>query len=182
MPRNRWPSRPLEDRFWEKVDKTTNPDGCWVWTGAVTAPGQHGRIWVASEGRKVIASRVSWEMHFGPIPAGHEVCHTCDNPPCVYPGHLFLGTHRVNMQDASAKGRTGPQIADWTLCRNGHVLAVTGYTSPSTGRRRCRACSRESRRRRHASWSAEERRARRYVGKTPAAMSAAADKLGEAMG
>lgn len=158
MPRNRWPSRPLEARFWEKVRKGP---GCWEWIGSATAPGMHGRIWVSELKRRVIASRVSWEMHFGPIPPGMEVCHSCDNPPCVRPDHLFLGTHRANMVDASRKGRTGPQIADWSLCRQGHTLTDDNVRRSKTGRRRCLTCARAGSRERYAALTPEERRAQR---------------------
>jgi hypothetical protein len=101
------PVRPLEDRFWEKVDKSGD---CWLWTGARDQHG-YGSLSVAHEGRErrrsvpVKASRVSWQIHNGPIPAGMWVLHRCDNPPCVRPDHLFLGTQLDNMRDASAKGR-----------------------------------------------------------------------------
>jgi hypothetical protein len=178
MPRNRWPSRPLEDRFWEKVRK--GPD-CWVWVGAVSAPGQHGRIWVAEERRKVIASRVSWTMHNGPIPDGMEVCHRCDNPPCVRPDHLFLGTHRANMRDASDKGRAGPGVV--THCRKGHVLAETAVVDRRTGRRRCVVCRREGQRRRrilrHKDLVHDAALCRRQ---TPEALRRAAETMEGAMG
>lgn len=91
---------PLEERFWAKVDKTND---CWIWTGSRDQRG-YGRI---KNGGNKLASRISWEMHFSPIPPGMFVCHHCDNPPCVRPNHLFLGTQQDNMQDMRAKHRGG---------------------------------------------------------------------------
>lgn len=95
MPR----SAPLEDRFWVKVRKS---DGCWEWTAA-SKQGGYGKIAVGR--RLMLAHRVSWELANGPIPDGLLVCHTCDNPPCVRPDHLFLGTQTDNMRDAVRKNR-----------------------------------------------------------------------------
>lgn len=93
--------RPLDERFWEKV--VTSPDSCWLWTGA-QSPRGYGAF-VVSRGDVRTASRVSWELVNGPIPDGLWVLHRCDNPPCVNPDHLFLGTHQDNMDDMAQKGR-----------------------------------------------------------------------------
>lgn len=91
--------RALEDRFWEKVVKS---DGCWVWQAATfQGYGVFGR----ADGQSVRAHRMSWEMHNGPIPDGLNVLHHCDNPPCVRPDHLFLGTTADNQQDMRSKHR-----------------------------------------------------------------------------
>ena len=109
--------QPVEARFWSFVNKT---DGCWLWTGATRGTG-YGAIKVASKDTN--ASRVAWLLTRGPIFDGLHVLHRCDNPLCVRPDHLFLGTPLDNMRDASAKGRlargeanprsklTGPQVA-----------------------------------------------------------------------
>lgn len=89
----------LKERFWAKVKRE---DGCWEWTAHIDDWG-YG---VFRVNRKLCkAHRVSWEWENGPIPDGSLVLHRCDNPKCVRPDHLFLGTPKDNMRDASAKGR-----------------------------------------------------------------------------
>ena len=89
------------NRFWDKVDKTTTPDDCWEWK-AVKLKG-YGQFWFKD--KMALAHRVSWELSFGPIPNGLNVLHKCDNPSCVNPAHLFLGTPKDNAQDSLKKGR-----------------------------------------------------------------------------
>ena len=93
---------PIERRFWSKVNKTSD---CWLWVGAADRQG-YGRIKTSTT---VLAHRKSWEIHNGPIPDGLLVCHKCDNPPCVRPDHLFLGTNDDNMADMVQKGRAPRQ-------------------------------------------------------------------------
>jgi len=91
---------PLDLRFWRKVNKT---DGCWLWTAMTDASG-YGRIQIGRVA--ALAHRVSWEMANGPIPAGRQVLHHCDNRPCVRPDHLFLGDNAANVADRVAKKRS----------------------------------------------------------------------------
>lgn len=81
--------------------------GCWEWLGFLNEWG-YGRF--NMNGRKILAHRASWEIHFGPIYLGALVCHKCDNPSCVNPNHLFLGSVKDNAVDMAAKGRqNGPR-------------------------------------------------------------------------
>lgn len=88
------------DRFWSKVD----PSGdCWEWT-AHRKPGGYGQFTV-TKGQFHTAHAVSYALTHGPIPPGMVICHRCDNPPCVNPDHLFMGTQVDNALDMFAKGR-----------------------------------------------------------------------------
>ncbi len=89
-----------EARFWNKVDKSGS---CWQWKAAVFKQGGYGHFRINDKSFR--AHRLSWELANGQIPDGMCVLHACDNPPCVKPAHLWLGSHAENMADSAQKGR-----------------------------------------------------------------------------
>lgn len=94
----------LSDRFWSKVD--ASGAHCWEWVGA-RSPQNYGQLWHPVRKKVLNATHFSIYLTTGEWPAtGMHVCHKCDNPPCVRPDHLFVGTRSDNMQDSAAKGRS----------------------------------------------------------------------------
>jgi hypothetical protein len=89
--------------FWNSIDKTSSPKGCWLWTRSVMKSGGYGQMTVNKQWWR--AHVLSWTIANGPVPDGMCVCHECDVPRCVRPDHLFLGTRNDNMQDMIQKGR-----------------------------------------------------------------------------
>lgn len=96
---------PILERFWSKVDKSNGPLGCWLWTGGKQTS-EHGVIFYSKTGR-YLAHRFCFKLMYGDmINEKPCVCHKCDNPSCVNPLHLFLGTITDNNNDRQKKGRT----------------------------------------------------------------------------
>lgn len=93
----------FKDRFWSKVEMIPFHE-CWEWTASVLGHG-YGQLSRDSDGNMIKAHRASYILHFGDIPAGMQVCHKCDNPRCVRPEHLFIGTSQDNHNDQKKKNR-----------------------------------------------------------------------------
>lgn len=94
--------KPTEERFWSKV-QILQENECWIWQGSTNRAG-YGRIFV-ERGKYEMTHRFSYFLHYGIEPSKYQVCHSCDNPPCVNPHHLWLGTATENAQDCKNKGR-----------------------------------------------------------------------------
>ena len=96
------------ERFFKWTD-VKGPNECWPWKGSIKN-GWHGQ-WRARDGSIELTHRAAWRLMKGPIPCGMFVLHKCDNPPCVNPTHLFLGTQSDNLKDMWAKGRGRPGVS-----------------------------------------------------------------------
>lgn len=93
---------PISELLLRKI--AVAPSGCWEWTGKrQTGPCPYGHQRLRK--RTYLAHRLSWEIANGPIPAGMVICHACDNPPCINPAHLFIGSRSDNQNDMYKKSR-----------------------------------------------------------------------------
>jgi len=115
-------------------ENSTLRDECWEWNGARN---DHGYGRKMSGSKESYTHRLAWTWANGPIPSGGHICHSCDNPPCCNPHHLFLGTREDNMRDSVRKGRHHNK--NKVTCRAGHKYSGSNLRI-YRGRRECRAC------------------------------------------
>ena len=123
-------------RFWDR--KVVSPTGCWEWAGARDKDGYGQTPPLDGRSGAVRAHRLAWTLTNGPIPKGLLVCHHCDNPACINPDHLWLGTSTDNNRDRERKGRGRYANVTITHCPRGHEYS--GERWPSSGQRICRTC------------------------------------------
>lgn len=135
----------LEERLLSRLIERAN--GCLEFAGA--RQGEYGKISI--NGKVYKTHRLAWVLSFGDIPEGLLVCHSCDNPPCCNPAHLFLGTVTDNNRDRETKGR-GVHLnhhKNKTHCKRGHPFNEDN-TITEKGGRRCRTCHYALKRTRYA--------------------------------
>lgn len=138
-----------DQALYDKLVARTVKDGdCWTWTGATNQTRKYEssmRGEVYANGEYWLAHRAMWFAARGPIPEGLCVCHSCDNSLCLNPEHLWLGTHKQNMQDMAAKGRSSG--TSMTHCKRGHPLSgdnlVQNLLTNKNPQRRCKICRTE---------------------------------------
>jgi hypothetical protein len=130
----------MPERFWSKVDRTGD---CWLWVAHRNAQGYGQFATGGHHGAQVSAHRFAWELTNGPVPDGMFVLHHCDNPPCVRPDHLFLGTQRDNVLDAWSKGRhRTPTLPHGRADMEAGASLVCHCGKPKGGRAaQCRTCA-----------------------------------------
>jgi hypothetical protein len=132
----------LEQRFLRHVEPMMDDRGCWEWA-ASRYPKGYGQFRETGKTKTGYAHRSAYEIFRGPIPKDLHVLHRCDNPPCVNPTHLFLGTNLDNQRDSFIKGRSSAsKFVKADNCQNSHEFSAenTALRKDSPGRRICKTC------------------------------------------
>lgn len=115
------------DYFWNHIDKTSSPNGCWLWT-ASTIPSGYGQIRVPLLGRSIVAHKFSYVIHKGEIPAGLYIDHICHERTCVNPDHLRLATNKQNMENLAGlrtDNKSGYRGVSWSKANGKWLGRVT---------------------------------------------------------
>lgn len=113
--------------------------GCWLWLRGVSGGRKNYPVWGQKEQRRQV-SHLALLLRGIVVPRGYDACHSCDNPFCVNPDHLFVGTRTENMRDAQAKGRL-VGYGKREFCKQGHPLSGDNVRiDPKTGKRSCCIC------------------------------------------
>lgn len=134
------PPTPIADRYWARVTQGADHDECWGWAGYTNSRG-YGQISIGSPTHKRIAvHRFSAMLHFGMFDRRLWVLHTCDNPPCTNPRHLYLGDQYDNERDKVERGRHA--FKSKTHCKHGHEFTPDNTYVRSNGARMCKTCGR----------------------------------------
>lgn len=114
-------ARPMSDateRFWAMVEIPFDPDECWSWVGATDGKWGYGKFGLGRGSDGIcLAHRFSYELFYGPVPEGLDVCHACNNPNCVNFSHLYAGTRKQNMEQAQRQGRLTRSYRPWSAER-----------------------------------------------------------------
>lgn len=162
------------DRIYSKI--TVTESGCWECAGFQhklrnVKTHDRGYVLLSYRGTQQMAHRLSYRLFVGPVPDDLQVCHRCDNPPCVNPKHLFLGDQIANMRDMADKKRNK---AGRTHCIHGHEFNAENTILSNGGRRRsCRACFQRLNQTEKYKAAARERQRRRRVEKRAARQAVA---------
>lgn len=128
------------DKFWSNVN-VIESTGCWEWAGKRMPYGGYGRISIG--GMRGYAHRVAWMLSGRTLTPGRWILHHCDNPPCIRPDHMYMGTPKDNAQDREKRGRGRKRERSGAECIRGHVFDADNPGRNKRGVAMCKVCDRE---------------------------------------